>query len=243
MTRIFIRSLYAISLWATAAFFIAVSRVNGSRRWEPAAAGAGTENEDTDRFHPYRRRGSGVLRPRAPESPSALGDGQCDEQVAVLARYLHQDRLAAGLGRVLHRLGDIVGAIHCRRVDGGDDVARLDAALRRVAVGIDIGDDKALAVIRGGDGQAEIGKRARLLLRRSLRINRRLLLLARQFTEFELHGLVLAVAPHSNVDRLAGLIAGNEAGEFARRGNVLAVDLGDHVAGDDAGIFCRAVGL
>ena len=103
---------------------------------------------------------SGVVQPGAGKSSGRqpLATGSATKRLLSSRVDLDQHGLAAGLRRIGHRLFERRRrAVTSFELTDGDDVAGLDAAIGGIAVGIDIGDHEALAVVGAGDGQAEIG--------------------------------------------------------------------------------------
>jgi hypothetical protein len=154
----------------------------------------------------------------------------------------HQDGvLVVGMGR-FDRVTDVAGIGHGLSSHFKNDVAFLEAPLRGGAVRIDVGDNDAVFT-----GSRD---RARRRNRQAKPWNIRTMpgigirfLHGGQIAQGKIDGLVPSLVQNVELDRAAGRKIADGTGEFPRILDRLAIHRGDDIAGFDAGLGRRSVGL
>src|SRR6476646_10088056 len=180
----------------------------------------------------------------------ALCQRHRDEARRTAALHAHENAvLVVGAGGV-DRLTHLAGAGHVLAGNLKNDVAFLEAAFRRRALRVDLGDHDAFLAgaghaVGGGNRQAKLRHAGALaqatlvfLVGVGLGLDR-----VRQLAEREVDDLVLALLQHVEFYGIAGRKTADGAGEFLGILDRLAVDGGDDVTGLDAGLGRRTIGL
>src|ERR1700730_247248 len=139
-------------------------------------------------------------------------------------------RLLSGLhgGAKVDRIGDLLaGSLE-------DDVSGLEALLGREPVGVDIGDDNALAPGLRRNRKAEPGYGGAPLL--GALGSDAGLALVRQVAEHDADGFLLTFSHDGQLHRSGGRQGADRSRDLAGVADLLAVDGDDHIAGLDPGL-------
>src|SRR5664279_5206110 len=183
-------------------------------------------------------------------SSSALRKRHGDEARRSAALDAHQNAVLVVGARSVDRLAHLSGIGYVLSRDFENDVAFLEATLGRSTLRVNLGDDDAFLAgtgnaVGGCYRQAELrhigsagGAALVLIVIVGLGFNR-----VRQLAKRQVDHLVLALVQHVELHGIAGREAADGAGEFARILDRLAIHRGDHVAGFNAGLGRRTVGL
>src|SRR5258705_1296562 len=179
-----------------------------------------------------------------------LDQGPRAEAVQTAALDAHQNAVLVVGTRGVDRLADVSGRGDALSGDFENHVAFLEATLGRRTLRIDLGDhDTVLA----GAGNAVGGRQRQAELRHVGTAGRAAFIAVvvvglgfhrvRQLAEGKVDDLVLALVEHVELHRVAGRESADGAGEFPGILDRLAVYRRDHVAGFDAGLGRRTIGL
>src|SRR2546421_6271258 len=189
-----------------------------------------------------------IPRPHSRRARRSTASERNREEPRVLTRLdAQQDRPLAARAGIREGLAHFFRARDALAGDIEDHVPGAEALRGGRTVGIDLRDHDALAAgARDLAGRSEreaelrhFGAAVVVPLRRRARLT----LLARQLTERDVDGLLRALADDAELDVGAGRQAGDLLGEIACVLDLLAIDRSDDVAGLDAGLDGRPVGL
>src|ERR1700728_3646942 len=170
---------------------------------------------------------------------SGVAERQGHEARALVRLHPEQQRMLSLLACVRELAADIAGARDRSAADVEDDVANLKAVIGGDAVRIDRGDDHALSIgtgslAAGREREPELGNVAVRHLMRTLFV--RSLLVVRQRTERQRHGLFLTLVEQTELDGGAGAHRADPPRQLARIVDRRAVHRGDDVTALDSGI-------
>src|SRR6202142_4420252 len=183
-------------------------------------------------------------------SSSAFRKRHGDETRRSAALDAHQNAVLVVGARSIDRFTDVSRIGHVLSGDFQNDVAFLEAAFSRGALRVDLGDDDAFLA---GAGNAVGGRYRQTELRHVGSAGHAALVIVvvvglgfnriGQLAERQIDHLVLALVQHIELYGIAGREAADGAGEFAGILDRLAVHRGDHIAGFNAGLGRRTIGL
>src|SRR5215470_1373119 len=209
----------------------------------PCAALAGPFRQSyLQAFHP----GRAAIPEERPSPRSGACDRDGDELRHVIRFQPHQHSALAIL------MGVTDGIAHVRRgrnflpADIEDDVAGLEAVLGGKSIGVDLGHDHPFRAAAGDlSGRSEHQAELRHVgaAGAGVRHGGAGFAFLRQFTERQRDALLLALAPHRELDARAGIHRADLLGEITGILDRMAVDDSDDIPREDAGFGGGAVRL